>query len=125
MDGVERPRYFNERDRRFKAGEEERLLTALRKLDWEHSVQAHVEALLDAEYESTEFSSLSAQKKVFAARRKELRVIAERDVVVTPQLETSAQFLLMTAARRGEALKLTNAHAARQVDRPDLSRPPR
>lgn len=106
MHGVERPRYFNERDRRFKAGEEERLFEAIRALDHEHAVRACLEAMLAAEYPGTKFSSQSARKKEFAARRQALRPAAERDAVTVPRLETFFQFLLMTGARRGEALSL-------------------
>lgn len=60
MHGVERPKYFNERDRRFKVGEEERLFAAIRKLDHEHAVKASVESMLAAEYPDAKFSSLSA-----------------------------------------------------------------
>lgn len=104
--GVERPKYFNERDRRFKVGEEERLFAAIRKLDHEHAVRAHIEAMLAAEYPDAKFSSLSAQKKEFAPRREALRSAAEREAVTIPRLETFFQFLLMTGARRGEALSL-------------------
>lgn len=106
MHGVERPKYFNERDRRFKVGEEERLFAAIRKLDHEHAVKASVESMLAAEYPDAKFSSLSAQKKEFAARREALRPQAEQVAVATPRLETFFQFLLMTGARRGEALSL-------------------
>ena len=106
MLGVERPSYFNERDRRFKAGEEERLFVAVRKIDRENAVQDAIEALLAKEHAGTKFSSASAQKKVFAARRVSLRQEAEKVAAETRQLETFLQFLLMTGARRGEALSL-------------------
>lgn len=106
MVGVERPSYFNERDRRFKAGEEERLFAAVRKIDRENAVQDAIEALLAKEHAGTQFSSKSAQKKVFAARRASLREEAEKVAADTRQLETFLQFLLMTGARRGEALSL-------------------
>ncbi|MBN9373629.1 site-specific integrase [Hydrogenophaga sp.] len=106
MHGVERPKYFNERDRRFKVGEEEKLFAAIRKLDHEHAVKATVEGMLAAEYPNAKFSSLSAQKKEFAVRREALRPHAEQVAIATPRLETFFQFLLMTGARRGEALSL-------------------
>lgn len=106
MVGVERPSYFNERDRRFKAGEEERLFAAIRRIDRENAVQDAIEALLAKEQAGTKFSSASARKKVFAARRASLRQDAEQVAAETRQLETFIQFLLMTGARRGEALSL-------------------
>jgi hypothetical protein len=45
MDGVKRPKYFNERDRRLKGDEELRLLEAARKEDQMASLEAHVEIL--------------------------------------------------------------------------------
>lgn len=107
MGGVERPKYFNERNRRLKGNEERRLLEAIRELDRDHSVQARVEMLLESEFEGARFSSLSAQKKVYAVRRRELLAVAQRDAAVVLRLETFFQFLVMTAARRGEALALT------------------
>jgi integrase len=106
MGGVERPSYCNERERRFKAHEEERLFEAICKLDREHAVQAHIEALLASEFAEAEFTSVSAQKKVFAQRRDALRPVAERDAETVPRLEAFFEFLLMTGARRGEALSI-------------------
>jgi len=45
LEGVKRPRYFNERDRRLKGDEEFRLLEAARREDQMASMEAHVEAL--------------------------------------------------------------------------------
>ena len=46
MDGVRRPRYYNERDRRLKEGEEERLLAAAREEDCAHSIALRLEQLM-------------------------------------------------------------------------------
>lgn len=39
MNGVERPKYFNERDRRFRGDEEQRLLGAMRALDKQEAIR--------------------------------------------------------------------------------------
>lgn len=46
MDGVRRPRYFNERDRRLKGDEEERLLDAAFDEDAEKVIEARLEELM-------------------------------------------------------------------------------
>jgi integrase len=106
MNGVERPKYFNERDRRFRGDEEQRLLGAMRELDKQEAIAREVERRIAEEFGETVFSSLSARKKVLAARRQELSavVISAKPVA---WLEAFLLFQLMTAARRGEALNLT------------------
>jgi hypothetical protein len=46
MDGVRRPRYYNERDRRLAHDEEERLLRAAREEDYRQSTDRRLEQLL-------------------------------------------------------------------------------
>lgn len=49
LDGVKRPKFFNERDRRLTQEEELRLLEAVRKEDQLYSFEAHVESLAEQE----------------------------------------------------------------------------
>ncbi|MBA4342419.1 MAG: hypothetical protein C0423_09740 [Methylibium sp.] len=80
MPGIERPQYNNERDRRLRDNEEELLVAEARREDTKTAVKERVEFLLRLEFGWTEFSSLSAEKKVFAARRKALRPVAAQYV---------------------------------------------
>lgn len=49
MDGILRPKYFNERDRRLKDGEEARLLNAAYDEDAQKSIERRLEELMSAE----------------------------------------------------------------------------
>src|SRR5690606_37519159 len=49
MDGVRRPKYFNERDRRLKGDEEDRLLAAARAEDARQAVERRLEELIAGE----------------------------------------------------------------------------
>lgn len=116
--GIERPQCNNERDRRLRDNEEELLVVQARREDTRIAVEYCIEALLRDEFSKTEFSSLSAQKEVFVARRKFWRPVAERLVehereqgrLPVPWVETFLQFQLSTAARRGEATGLLWRH---------------
>lgn len=116
--GIERPQYNNERDRRLRDNEEELLVVEARREDTRTAVNERVEFLLRLEFGSTEFSSLSAEKRVFSARRKALRPVAaqyvehehEQGRPPVPWVECFLQFQLMTAARRGEATGLPWRH---------------
>lgn len=108
MDGVRRPRYFNERDRRLRSGEEARLLTAARAEDRERSIACRLEELVatakeDAHAQSTTY----ARKAIIKSARTASLDEARQSFQPVPLLETLIQFLLMTAARRSEALNLT------------------
>lgn len=76
LDGVKRPKYFNERDRRLKGDEELRLLEAARKEDQMASLEAHVEALAADEVAAarqldTHYAVNKARKEAYeCARRK-------------------------------------------------------
>ena len=112
MYGVRRPRYFNERDRRLSAEEELRLFEAPRAEDRllarEHAFEA---ALAPARKKAEALPNESARKRYLAPIRAEIeRTLAEPEAV--PYYEALVTFLLETAARRSEALKLTweNVH---------------
>lgn len=108
MTGVRRPRYFNERDRRLKAGEEARLLAATREEDRRRSIDLRVEALMAASRGAAADCPTMYQKKAhIKAALEACREEAEQDYAHVPLFEAFVTFQLMTAARRGEALNLT------------------
>ncbi|OEZ83342.1 phage integrase family protein [Janthinobacterium sp. HH104] len=103
MDGVKRPPYFNERDRRLKPGEEDRLLVAAFEEDekWSQSYchdQLVASELKDIEGRPTRYR--------FWQTRKQLLKEAQATWVHIPMYECFVQFQLMTGARRGESLSL-------------------
>jgi integrase len=107
MDAVERPEFFNERERRISKVEETGLLAALAQLDFERAVEAKLCELADDALAGQVFSSNSARKKVLAQVRAELRPQAEEEAEVQPYLQAFYLFQVMTAARRGESIGLT------------------
>jgi integrase len=108
MEGVRRPRYFNERDRRLKTDEEARLLAAAREEDRLRSIERRVEALMTGARDTAAQLPTVYQKKAhLKAALAACRAQAETDYTHVPELETFVQFQLMTAARRGETLNLT------------------
>ena len=107
LDGVRRPKYFNERDRRLRGDEEARLLAAARDEDLERSLAPVVEeALAPARLAAEQLKNTTARKRFLAAARREIRARFQDRVVVEPVFESLLVFLLASAARRGEALKL-------------------
>ncbi|MEO7127449.1 MAG: site-specific integrase [Rhodoferax sp.] len=107
MVAVRRPKYFNERDRRLTASEEERLLQALARLDLVRAAEPILHGLAEDALAGTSFTSASARKKELARVRIELRASAEDRAFVVPYLQTFYLFQVMTGARRSEALGLT------------------
>jgi len=107
MDGVRRPSFFNERDRRISADEEARLLEALAQLDLERAVKPILRELTEAALPHSQFGSNSARKKVLVQARKDLRAQAEEEAYVEPYLQAFYLFQVMTGARRGETVNLT------------------
>lgn len=108
LDGVKRPKFFNERDRRLKGDEEFRLLEAARKEDQLMSLESHVEALAADEVAAaktldTRYAINQARRAAYDKARR--RALAEGFPVV-PLLEAFVQFQVATAARRGESLGL-------------------
>lgn len=107
MDGVRRPRYFNERDRRLRPGEEARLLDAARIEDRERSIAQRLEELMaDARDDANGKSTVYGRKNIIKAARAEFAAEAEQTYAHVPLLEAFVQFQLMTAARRSETLNL-------------------
>jgi integrase len=108
MAGVKRPAYFNERDRRLKVGEEQRLLDAAHVDDAKQSVAGRLEELMSAERsESQEAATTYRRKAIIKAARAEYLAEAEATHVHVPLLETFINFQLMTGARRSEAMSMT------------------
>ncbi|CAJ3729190.1 integrase [Burkholderia pseudomallei] len=108
MDGVRRPRYYNERDRRLVGDEEARLLAAARAEDREQSIARRLEELMSAEREEANGAeTVYRRKKVVKDARQRYLAEAEATYIHVPLLETLIQFQLMTGARRSETLTLT------------------
>ncbi len=98
MSGLERPKYFNERDRRLREDEEVRLMEAAREEDRLWSERALGDQLFSERDSSTKYQRLKALK--------EARQIVSDDAWHVPMFATFIQFQLMTGARRSETLKL-------------------
>ncbi|SDD96136.1 site-specific integrase [Paraburkholderia lycopersici] len=108
MTGVRRPRYFNERDRRLKPGEEARLFAAAREEDGLRSIDLHTEALMAPARDTAARLSTTYRKKAhLKAALVACRAQAEAGHDHIPLYEAFVSFQVMTAARRGEALNLT------------------
>ncbi|MEQ6433698.1 site-specific integrase [Comamonas sp. w2-DMI] len=108
MDGVRRPSYFNERDRRLKGDEETRLLEAAHQEDRARSIALRLEKLMQDEREdANEARTVYKRKKIVKAAREQYQDEAQQSYTHVALLETLIQFLLMTGARRSEALNLT------------------
>lgn len=108
MDGVRRPRYYNERDRRLSLDEEARLLCAVRDEDHEQSISRRLEQLMQDERQQADGAATTYRRKqiVKDARQRYLHE-AEVTCVHLPMFETFIHFQLMTGARRSETLTLT------------------
>ncbi|MDN2699159.1 site-specific integrase [Janthinobacterium sp. SUN073] len=103
MDGVKRPKYFNERDRRLKADEEGRLLEGAFVEDQKWSQAFRLDQLVSPELQQAEGSP--TRYRIWQTRKRNLRK-AQASLVHIPMYETFVQFQLMTGARRGESLSL-------------------
>jgi integrase len=108
MSGVKRPRYFNERDRRLKGDEEERLLNAAFAEDAKQSIAVRLEELMSWERaESKASKTVYKRKAIVNAALKAYEAQATASYVHIPLLETFVNFQLMTGARRSETLSMT------------------
>jgi integrase len=107
MEGVRRPSFFNERDRRLRGDEEVRLLDAARRHDQLCSVELRTQELL-----THARTAASEQKTTYAAKQviRDAYPQAQREALASyshvPFFEALVQFQLATAARRGETLAL-------------------
>jgi integrase len=99
MKGVKAPRYWNERDRRLRGDEEQRLMAAAEEEDRKASIALRVEELLASKHcqkTETKYRRLQLLKVVQAE--------AEATYVHVPLFATFIQFQLLTGARKSEAL---------------------
>lgn len=113
MFGVRRPRYFNERDRRLRRDEEERLFAAAREEDCLRSQKLAIESrIATARAEVAALAvSRSTRKRRIAEAKAEAAAALNETYEHVPLFETLLTFLLVpTACRRGEALALTWKH---------------
>ena len=107
MDGIMRPRYFNERDRRLKKDEESRLLNAAYNEDAQKSIERRLEELMRRERAaSTEAVTVYRRKNIIKDARSLHLAEAEASYSHTPWLESFIQFQLITGARRSETRSL-------------------
>jgi integrase len=111
MDGLTRPKYFNERDRRLKASEWERLLDAARYEDREQGIDQRLEDLMtDTREIAADAATVYAKKGLIKDARALLLPEAEHSFINVAMMETFVHFQVMTAARRSETLNLTWKH---------------
>jgi len=107
MDGVRRPEYWNERDRRFRGDEETRLIETAIEEDRLRSIDLRVEELMvEHRVVAATLPTKYAKKNYIKAALARATAQAMVDAVHVPMYETFIQFQIMTAARRGEALGL-------------------
>lgn len=107
FDGLKSPSYCNERDRRLKLAEERAILAAAYDEDVRRSVGLRVEELVREEREASALlDTIYAKKNHMKEALRLAHIQAERNHIHIPLYETFISFQLMTAARRGEALKL-------------------
>jgi integrase len=107
MDGVRRPRYYNERDRRLSSDEETRLLRCASEEDRIQSINRRLEQLLhDVRREAGGAATSYRQKQLIKDARQCYMAEVEATYVHLPLIETLVQFQLMTGARRSETLTL-------------------
>ena len=107
MDGVRRPKYWNERDRRLRGDEEQRLIASAIEEDRLRSIELRVEELMTSNRKvAVGLPSVYAKKKYIQEALDKTSVQASLDFKHVPLWETYIQFQIMTAARRGESLSL-------------------
>ncbi len=108
LDGVKRPKFFNERERRLVGDEEIRLVEAARREDQMLSLEARVQELaerevLAARQQETHYAVNRDRKAAYERARE--RAIAEGFPHI-PKMEAFVTFQLAVAARRSETLGL-------------------
>lgn len=107
MDGVRRPKYWNERDRRLRDNEEQRLIESAVEEDRLRSIEFRIQALMASSRAiAASLPSVYAKKAYIKDSLENASVQAQSDFEHIPLFETYVQFQLMTAARRGESLSL-------------------
>jgi integrase len=117
--GFERPRYFNERDRRLRGDEGERLLAAVREEDRIRSFNIAVEQELERIRAQGAPRANKRWNKYFTmkARKQARAIVTAAGFLIIPFWEALFEYLLATASRRSEALSLAGFRA---MDPPDF-----
>lgn len=106
--GVARPKYYNERDRRLKADEEDRLLFAASEEDKDLSISRNLELLMARERSLANNAPSTYKRKLIIKEARKLHAESAAETYDHISLiETWIHFQLMTGARRGESLSLT------------------
>jgi hypothetical protein len=101
LDGVRRPSYFNERDRRLTGDEEARLLAAANAEDRDRSIALRLEQLMCEERKDANSAHTTyKRKKIVKTAREEYADEAAQSYTHVALFETFIHFLLMTGARR-------------------------
>lgn len=107
MDGVLRPKYFNERDRRLKGDEEPRMLQAAFEEDARTSIEQRLEELMQSQrLEAQDAETTYRRKSIIKTARAAHQSAAEASYVHVPMFETFICFQLMSGARRNETMLL-------------------
>jgi integrase len=110
LEGVERPRYNNERDRRFVGDEEERFMAAAFEEDRARSFKIAVNnRLAEARAEAalmTDKSQSTRKRHIASARQSAVEELMGTCPHI-PLIESAMTFLKTTGARMSEALSLT------------------
>ena len=108
MAGIKRAKYFNERDRRLKCDEEQRLLDAAHAEDAKRSIAVRLEELMGAERAASRDAVTTYRRKaIINAARAAYAAEAQATYAHVPLFETFVNFQLMSGARRSEALSMT------------------
>ena len=108
MAGIKRAKYFNERDRRLKGDEEQRLLDAAHAEDAKRSIAVRLEELMGAERAASRDAVTTYRRKgIINAARAAYAAEAQATYAHVPLFETFVNFQLMSGARRSEALSMT------------------
>lgn len=108
LQGVRRPKYFNERERRLSEDEEVRLLDAARQEDQLRSFGDQVKAaasdtVMQSKTLATHYARNAASREAYESARAQ---VLQDGFQRAPVLEAFLHFQLATAARRGETLGL-------------------
>jgi integrase len=109
LKGFKRPTYFNERDRRLRGDEGDRLLASVREEDRVRSFKIAVEQRIDTRRREGPPRAGKSWNKYFTMqiRRRARTEVKQAGCPHIPFWEALIEYLLATASRRGEALALT------------------
>lgn len=107
MDGVRRPTYYNERNRRLAEDEEIKLIQAARAEDRKTAIRKRLEELMAKERaDANDANTVYQRKKIVKTARALYLKEAKATCHHIPYFETFVLFQIMTGARRTESLTL-------------------